>query len=706
MAIGKKIVGLLLAAALCCSLAVTGVSASGAVSTPVRSREEIVAKFERITRASTVFDVRPSYSAPYKTGKLNASFIKSGLDYLNFIRYLAGLPEVSLSTELNDISQHGAVLLMANDQLTHYPDQPSNMSDAFYQKGSSATSSSNLFASWGIGESVNGLIDGIRGCMDDDSYSNMYSVGHRRWFLNPTLSKVGFGYAAKNETVYGGVRIFDQSGPAVNYDYVAWPPSGNVPTEVFSGIAPWSVTLNPNKYQTPKYHTVKIKLTHLTTGKVWHFDYTDGTIGDGEFMTVDTMGYGVPNCIIFRPEILVDDKNVILNFDISGQYDVQISGIYKNDGTPATIHYNVDFFDMENYNKLTIKKQPTNAVAKEGETVKTTVEASGVGLQYQWYVKEPGTTNWIKSSVKTATYSYTMIPSKAGRQVYCIITDAYGNSVMTDTVTLKMQSPYITQQPANVVVNVGDTARAVVKAEGKNLRYQWYVKNPGSSVWIQSSIKTNVYSYTMTAAKSGRQVYCVITDGDGNKVKSNTVTLRMPKPKFTQQPADVVVRVGDTATVVAKGSGTGITYQWYFKNPGMGTFSKSSVKKSVYSFEMTAAKSGRQVYCVITDKYGQTVKSNTVTMRMPKPKFTKQPTDAAAPLGKTVKTSVTASGDGLRYQWYFKNADMKTFLKSSVTTSTYSYTMTAAKAGRQVYCVVTDKYGQTVKSNIVTLRKS
>lgn len=35
------------------------------------------------------------------------------------------------------------------------------------------------------------------------------------------------------------------------------------------------------------------------------------------------------------------------------------------------------------------------------------------------------------------------------------------------------------------------------------------------------------YYYSMTAAKDGRKVYCVITDSYGNSVKSNTVILSM-----------------------------------------------------------------------------------------------------------------------------------------------------------------------------------
>ena len=37
------------------------------------------------------------------------------------------------------------------------------------------------------------------------------------------------------------------------------------------------------------------------------------------------------------------------------------------------------------------------------------------------------------------TYSIVMSKARADRQVYCIITDAYGNSVQTETVTLSMK---------------------------------------------------------------------------------------------------------------------------------------------------------------------------------------------------------------------------------------------------------------------------
>ncbi|MBR5232096.1 MAG: SH3 domain-containing protein [Clostridia bacterium] len=88
---------------------------------------------------------------------------------------------------------------------------------------------------------------------------------------------------------------------------------------------------------------------------------------------------------------------------------------------------------------LKITKQPANATAKVGSIVKTTVEAQGDGLTYTWYLKNPSATKFGKSSVTGKTYSWRMTRENSGRQVYCVITDAYGNSVSTKVVRLSAQ---------------------------------------------------------------------------------------------------------------------------------------------------------------------------------------------------------------------------------------------------------------------------
>ncbi len=84
--------------------------------------------------------------------------------------------------------------------------------------------------------------------------------------------------------------------------------------------------------------------------------------------------------------------------------------------------------------------------------------------------------------------------------------------------------------------------------------------------------------------------------------------------------------------------------------------------------------------------------------------ITKQPQSVNVECGKTASATVNVTGDGLTYKWYYKDKGSSAFaLTNSFTSNTYSVQMNAARAGRQIYCVVTDKYGNRVTSNVVTL---
>ena len=73
--------------------------------------------------------------------------------------------------------------------------------------------------------------------------------------------------------------------------------------------------------------------------------------------------------------------------------------------------------------------------------------------------------------------------------------------------------------------------------------------------------------------------------------------------------------------------------------------------------------------------------------------------------GVKAVVTLTATGDGLTYEWYYKNGDVAKFRKTtSFTGNTYSVKMNEERADRQVYCVITDKYGNSVKSDTVTLK--
>ena len=70
-----------------------------------------------------------------------------------------------------------------------------------------------------------------------------------------------------------------------------------------------------------------------------------------------------------------------------------------------------------------------------------------------------------------------------------------------------------------------NTEEFTAKAEVTGITYTWYVKDPGSDEWVVSSITSPDYSCKMTAKKSGRQVYCVITDENGNQITTEITSL-------------------------------------------------------------------------------------------------------------------------------------------------------------------------------------
>ena len=373
----------------------------------------------------------------------------------------------------------------------------------------------------------------------------------------------------------------------------------------------------------------------------------------------------------------------------------------------------------EGYNGPVIQQEPEDSFVDYHKTASTTVTAEGEELIYQWYFRDVGEDSWTRSGLKGDTYSVEMVPSKSGREVYCVITDAYRISIASQIATLNLQIPAeyvfdIEQQPESSVAEPGEEVSVSVGAVGLGLKYQWFFRDAGKETWSQSSIKADSYFVTMTNARNGRELYCVVTDQYGQKLESEIATIgfhypdNYDGPAILTQPQDSNVDVGEQASASFEAEGYDLTYQWYFKDPGKETWSRSSLKSNTYYVTMTAAKSGRQVKCVVTDKYGLKAETDPATLSFQIPEdyvfeIVDQPQDVIVDRGEIAQTSVSAVGAGLTYKWYGLDTTQDEYWRSSIRTDTYSVTMVPSKSGRKVYCVVTDKYGNTITSETATL---
>ena len=352
--------------------------------------------------------------------------------------------------------------------------------------------------------------------------------------------------------------------------------------------------------------------------------------------------------------------------------------------------------------KVSIVANPANGYATEGAKASVSVGAEGEGLKYTWYVKNAGATKFTKSSITKSTYSVTMSSSVHGRQVYCVVSDKYGNKATSAKVYLRRKATVTSQPSATLYAKKGAKVSTKITAVGDGLKYTWYYKNSGSSKFSKSSVTSSTYSVSIDSKTKNRQIYCIVTDKYGYKAQSKTITLR-ESASITTQPKTGYAKYGETAKVSVKASGDTLKYTWYVKNAGATKFTKSSITKSYYSVKMSSTTKNRQVYCVVTDKYGKKVTSKTVYLREAV-SITTQPKTTTVKKNTTAKVSVKARGDSLKYAWYVKNAGASKYTKSSITKSYYSVKMTSKVNGRYLYCVVTDKYGKTAKTETVRIK--
>lgn len=234
---------------------------------------------------------------------------------------------------------------------------------------------------------------------------------------------------------------------------------------------------------------------------------------------------------------------------------------------------------------------------------------------------------------------------------------------------------------------------------------------PGSSkdvplVWSSSdeNVATVSKKGKVTAVNPGKAVITVTADNGSGASASCTVTVKT-QLSITKQPASSkAAKAGDKVKISVEAAGDGLTYQWYVKTRKESEFSKSGGTKKACTVTVDDAHNGCQAYCIIADQYGTSIVSDIVTLSIATPvRITAQPKNASGKVDSKVSVSVKASGDGLTYQWYVRKKNSKKFSLSSVTKSTYSVTMTKDRDGLQAYCVVTDRYGNTVQSDTVTL---
>lgn len=260
-------------------------------------------------------------------GQLSSQSIQDGLNAINCMRYIAGLPaNVTTNADMMNKAQSAAFVLAKNNTgLSHNPTNSGNSPADIYNAGYQGASKSNLGSGyWNLSSSV------VEGYMDDGGPSNIARVGHRRWILTQGLTETGFGYCG----TYTATHVINESTAKNTMDYVLWP-AKTMPVNLFYG--PWSILLSNSVYSSD-LSSVQIRMTNRNTGASWVFNSSTNNNPyntSQPFYTKDTGGYGKSYALIFTPRVSFKAGDVVA---------VEVTGLKSRSGSAESIYYEVTFF--------------------------------------------------------------------------------------------------------------------------------------------------------------------------------------------------------------------------------------------------------------------------------------------------------------------------------------------------------------------------
>ena len=152
-----------------------------------------------------------------KKGSISSAWRAATLGVVNYYRGLAGLPDVAFASDLNEPSQAAALIMDANNTLTHSP-QPG--ATCYTAQGYEGASHANLCFNC-VGPRA------IDAYMFDSGEGNQ-AVGHRRWILYPPQTTLGTGSTPQADALYvidSGTWVRPSTAP----EWISWPPPGFVP---------------------------------------------------------------------------------------------------------------------------------------------------------------------------------------------------------------------------------------------------------------------------------------------------------------------------------------------------------------------------------------------------------------------------------------------------------------------------------------------
>ena len=340
-----------------------------------------------------------------------------------------------------------------------------------------------------------------------------------------------------------------------------------------------------------------------------------------------------------------------------------------------------------------------------GGSVKASVAVSGgkAPYSYSWYRYNPANSTWVfLNSMSSSSCTISNITETT--YVRCEVSDAGGSRITTDYVTVSVGSLKATAQADKTSVAYGGSANLSVTVSGGTspYTYTWYKNDSGR--WVKSGSSTQ-NTYILANLTADTTVRCEVADRNGNKVTTNSVTVKVSAAmKATIQANKTSVVSGGSAdlTVTVSGGTSPYSYTWYIYNNGqwinMGYTSKGT-------YTLTNLVSDTTVRCEVVDFAGSKVTTGNATVKVTssalKATAKADKTSVSSGGGATLTVSVSGGTSPYTYTWYrFVNGQWIVMGYTSANT----YPLTGLTEDTTVRCEVSDSRGGRITTNNVTVK--
>ncbi len=160
---------------------------------------------------------------------------------------------------------------------------------------------------------------------------------------------------------------------------------------------------------------------------------------------------------------------------------------------------------------------------------------------------------------------------------------------------------------------------------------------------------------------------------------------------------------GGKAIFAVGAEGDGLAYRWQYRLPGgeWADVDAPDAGTDTLTVRFSAEYDGAVFRCGVSDRIGQTAVSEeaalTVKYQVPFTLYTR-PVDTSVGMGETAIFFVSASGNGLTYQWQTLTADgsWTNYFGSGAQTAELSVVLNAENNGSRFRCVIEDEFGDTI----------